>query len=452
MRYSVLIMIAFAFLACRKDAETIVRLHVEGERPAVAPALITKDSTYHAEWRADNSVEFVLPKEAKHSYAIFFLGESNVFGFIEPGKDFEVSVKFEGGEAKPTFSGKGAEVCRFVNSGAARFTPDYKLEEAEFLASLEENVKKMHAEVDTRKFSRQFSTLERNRIFYNVYSSLTEYPSSHIFATWEESGAGQAYEPSENYYKKLTEVLVEDASLLDMQSYQKFIKRYVSIMIFKEFGEAKNGLQYLKTELEYINRHFKNPQVIEYLVHDATFRYVENNGVEHLAEFLPAYRAAVNDEAKRGAFDELCGKWLRIAKGQPSPSFKYTDIHGKEVALSDFAGKYVYIDIWATWCGPCRREIPSLQKLEKKYKGKKICFVSISCDQDRKAWEKVVKEDKMEGIQLHAGEDYDFLRTYMVATIPRFILLDREGKIIASHMSRPSDPETVKTLDALLGV
>ena len=72
-----------------------------------------------------------------------------------------------------------------------------------------------------------------------------------------------------------------------------------------------------------------------------------------------------------------------LKEGDQAPTFKYLDINGKEVSLSDLKGKYVYIDIWATWCGPCTGELPHLKELEKKMHGKKIVFVSISCDKDK---------------------------------------------------------------------
>ena len=111
--------------------------------------------------------------------------------------------------------------------------------------------------------------------------------------------------------------------------------------------------------------------------------------------------------------------------------------------------KYVYIDIWATWCGPCQREIPHLQKLEEKYHGKDIYFVSISCDNNKKAWENRVRAG-LKGIQLHFVNGDTFMNDYMIKGIPRFILLDKEGKIISVDMSRPSDPKTIAKLDELL--
>lgn len=116
-----------------------------------------------------------------------------------------------------------------------------------------------------------------------------------------------------------------------------------------------------------------------------------------------------------------------LKEGDQAPTFKYLDINGKEVSLSDLKGKYVYIDIWATWCGPCTGELPHLKELEKKMHGKKIVFVSISCDKDKAAWEKMVKEKGLEGVQLHNGGDRAFMDAFGVKYIPRFNSFGQRG-------------------------
>ncbi|MDM8146478.1 TlpA disulfide reductase family protein [Bacteroides eggerthii] len=138
-----------------------------------------------------------------------------------------------------------------------------------------------------------------------------------------------------------------------------------------------------------------------------------------------------------------------LKKGDASPSFSYKDINGKTVTLESLKGKIVYIDVWATWCPPCRAELPALKELEEKY-GEKMHFVSISCDQDKTKWETMVKEKELKGIQLHIGTDRSFMQAYAISGIPRFILLDEAGKIISSDMTRPSNPETGKVLESLL--
>lgn len=138
-----------------------------------------------------------------------------------------------------------------------------------------------------------------------------------------------------------------------------------------------------------------------------------------------------------------------VKVGDVSPGFTYQDINGKKVSLADLKGKPVYIDIWATWCPPCRAELPYLKKLEEKY-GEQVYFVSISCDMDKTKWETMVKQEKLGGIQLHFGNDQSLMQAYAVTGIPRFILLDAEGKVISPDMTRPSDAATAGKLEELV--
>ncbi len=139
------------------------------------------------------------------------------------------------------------------------------------------------------------------------------------------------------------------------------------------------------------------------------------------------------------------------ASGTPSPDYKFQDINGKIHHLSDLKGKYVYIDIWATWCNPCIGEIPALKKLEKKFKDKNIEFVSISLDNKKETWQKYIEKNDMNGIQLFAGKgETKFSKYYKYSSIPRFILIDKETKVVMYNAYRPSDERMAKKLESLL--
>lgn len=141
-----------------------------------------------------------------------------------------------------------------------------------------------------------------------------------------------------------------------------------------------------------------------------------------------------------------------LAPGTEAPDFNYPDMKGKMYSLKNFKGKYVYIDVWATWCGPCCKEIPYLKELEKRVRKKKIVLVSLSCDENPSVWKGMVKKEKLGGIQLYMGRDMKFREAYGITAIPRFILLDKEGKIVNATMTRPSDPQTEKVFNELNGI
>ncbi|WP_299115376.1 TlpA disulfide reductase family protein [uncultured Winogradskyella sp.] len=143
-----------------------------------------------------------------------------------------------------------------------------------------------------------------------------------------------------------------------------------------------------------------------------------------------------------------------MAKGDTSPVFSYESVDGKIISLEDLKGKYVYIDVWATWCSPCIKQVPYLRVLEERYHNKNIVFVSISVDKEKvkDTWKQFIIDKQLGGIQLFADKsfDSDFMNAYAVNSIPRFILIDPEGKIIDSEAPRPSFEKTRVLLDELL--
>lgn len=140
----------------------------------------------------------------------------------------------------------------------------------------------------------------------------------------------------------------------------------------------------------------------------------------------------------------------QMPKGSISPTFTaYENFNGEKTSLADLKGKYVYVDVWATWCGPCKMEIPYLQEVEKKYHDKNIAFVSISVDDPKRNgswekanenWRKMVEEKDLGGIQLFAPQGFqsEFITDYKINGIPRFILIDPDGTIVDASAPRPS--------------
>ena len=190
-----------------------------------------------------------------------------------------------------------------------------------------------------------------------------------------------------------------------------------------------------------IDERVKNTEVA---INDASYDQAFRNGL----------KAQLEQEKQQ--LTQMAQKALATAKlkGKPSPAFNYENFKGGTTKLEDFKGKYVYIDVWAQWCGPCRQEIPFLQKIEEKYHGKDIVFTSISIDtaKDREKWKKMVTDKALGGIQLIADNNWksEFIQAYGINSIPRFILIDPKGNVVDADAKRPSDPALQEQLDKLL--
>jgi len=143
---------------------------------------------------------------------------------------------------------------------------------------------------------------------------------------------------------------------------------------------------------------------------------------------------------------------VSLKPGEPAFAFSYPDKEGKTVTMADLKGKVVLIDVWATWCGPCKEQIPHLKKLEEEMKGTDLQVVSISVDEakDKEKWLKMMKDLNLGGIQLFASGWGDLAKYYRITGIPQFIVIDRNGKIINADAPAPSQSRLKPLLEKAL--
>lgn len=129
-----------------------------------------------------------------------------------------------------------------------------------------------------------------------------------------------------------------------------------------------------------------------------------------------------------------------------APEFTLTDLDGNKVSLSNFKGKVVYLDIWASWCGPCIMEIKDAKKVKEHFQGNdNVVFLYISIDENTSKWKNMIKKNNINGVHLISkkGEEDDILQKYNVPSIPRFVLIDKQGNIADWNARTPSDYDNI---------
>ena len=140
-------------------------------------------------------------------------------------------------------------------------------------------------------------------------------------------------------------------------------------------------------------------------------------------------------------------------KDMKAPVGEFNDIDGNTHKSSDFEGKVLYVDFWATWCGPCKKEIPHMAKLYEHYKDNpKIAIISISIDTDVEAWKKMVTKDKPSWPQYIAEgpQHVKLSNDWGITAIPRFIILNADGTIRSANAVRPSASDIIQQLDEII--
>ena len=176
---------------------------------------------------------------------------------------------------------------------------------------------------------------------------------------------------------------------------------------------------------------------------------------KEIAQFRPGITRAYQQQKQRAS---MFASYI----GKPSANFaNYENAKGGKTSLSDLKGKYVYVDVWATWCGPCLREIPSLKEVEKEFHGKNIEFVSLSVDDGRGfkgdaaaarvGWLEMVKTKELGGVQILADKGWksEFVQGFKINSIPRFILIDPAGNVVNADAPRPSSPKLKELFNSL---
>jgi len=451
----VLMALMVSIVSCKQEAKVdYVLFSGKIENPKSEKITIYSGSTKVKEIAVNESGEFSDTLTIKSGYYSFAHAERSSF-YASPGDEIVLAVNTAEFDETVTYSGYGSEKSNYM---AAKYLTDekmsgdfakvYAMEETAFLEKVNEiKDAKVKLLSDTQKIDSNFRSLETKNLDFEHLLNLQRYQVYHEYYAKKDG-----FVPSKSFLKVLEDVDYDNAEYYaNLSNYQSLVKGHYSTKLkgsnnpSEVFDEiSKNASAQLKDDLA------------------ASLKFdVAPNNLHNEAYYNGLMALSSDDEFKVYLTDKY-SKVKLLAKGMPSPVFNdYENHSGGTTSLSDLKGKYVYIDIWATWCGPCLREVPDLKRVESEYHNKNIEFVSVSVDRgsDYEKWTKMVNDKELGGEQLFADRTFKggaiakiptkFIRDYAIEGIPRFILIDPEGNIVSGDAPRPSNPKLVAMFEEL---
>lgn len=367
--------------------------------------------------------------------------------YLSPGDDLTVRITTNNKEA--TFTGRGAAANEYMKyrlfpksgsyiEGGSYLRADFVQTKAliDSLATLR------RGELAALKgVSNQFKQLEGARITADVLNSYISYIT---YATWlrgEKKTQEQLTEEIQTFYKNLTAYAnplykaVAKDELMDVAVVRSVMGYIVQPEndTFKAWGEGVN----------------LSPRISEMYQAAAKVGILRGRTDRNTIDSIQVFADNLTNKEFAVELQAKIKQAQKLAKGSPAIDITFADVEGNTHRLSEFKGKILYLDFWATWCGPCKQESPYFEKMSKEYTGKDIVFIPISTDTNHKAWLNYLNAHAKE-LKQYNCVDPKLHSEWAIFYIPRFVLIGKDFNIVDAYAPRPSEAAAKTLIDSLL--
>ena len=404
----------------------------------------------------DGTFSDTLKIEDNGSYS-YIIGRERSNMYLKKGDQLELSIDTQQFDESIIYKGNAADANNylaeiflveesFTKDGPKGYEELFSKEAIEFKEEIlkqkqiKNGVLKKYKNLDS-----EFITAQNKENHYDYLSKLNEYTRNHRYIIKNEQ-----YQAPQGFLDELNNFNIDIAQDFDSSTAYKRLSTSIFYRISQEKAD-KDSIPFSKALMDNLAT-IKSKNIRNSFIKNIAYEVSPEN--ENAVELYSMLMETSEDEEFKKELTAKFEKIRLLVKGNESPVFSnYENYQGGTTSLSDLKGKYVYIDVWATWCAPCKAEIPYLKKIEKQYHDKNIEFVSISVDQKPQydIWKSMIKDEELGGIQLFADQSWSsqFITDYDIKGIPRFILIDPAGKIVSASAPRPSNPKLLEVFKGL---
>ncbi len=371
-------------------------------------------------------------------------GDKKIELFIEPGD--EINLKFDGRDIFSSIraEGKGSINNNYIFDFKRKFdVTDVEMKEKiktynfqnykTYMRNLLRIKQKYLQEYPANKqFSNNFKYYSAADIIYWFGFYLLNYPYEYPLFHEMES----PMQLPESYYDFLNEINISAANVLPNQYYSFFLQQYLDYSNQISKQKVENESTFASSILTGEAQAFMNAKAL-------TFEF-KRDGCDMVAPKMIKFLETCTYPKYKNWMLELYQSSKRSLDGEQAPSFLVRDNLGKLYTNTDFAGKVVCIDFWATWCEPCLISMKSTQHLANKLKLNNVTFLYFSVDDKKETWEKYLKNHPLDGLQLFPDSVKQLCFSFHINSLPHYVVLDKEGKIVKVYNGNPDESELEK--------
>ena len=311
------------------------------------------------------------------------------------------------------------------------------------------------------ELSEEGMTFVKRHFGYYYYLGLLRYSSIKS----EKNGIPKATEIPAVSIEPLNDEVMNRESSLSSKYFRELIMEYVRYKTLQEFEMMKFGDERseIQARSNFAREHLKG-RCLQYYLSQSMKRNAQKVQPSELNSTLASLNKEnpsvdllkqISDKLE----NRLMAKDSEVEVDTKEKGRKYDLIlrgeDGKDFGLDDFKGKVVYVDIWASWCGPCRQQFPYAKKLHdslSKSERKKIEFLYISIDNTETKWKDALKKLGLQGKQGFSpgGWGSDVTKVFKISSIPRYLIFNKKGELVDHNAPRPANPETIDILRNLI--
>lgn len=439
--------------------------------------------------QADGKFDFSFSLDRARVITLRF-GKTELPLYAEPADALQINLKGDSVIRDVKFSGKGAVHNQFLYEFYQKF------EDAFDKSFMEEKVKAATVDVvemylfeqrkqqneflnnyTTRKeFSDAFTQFVKNEISYNYYC----YIMGHSIIQANSKKGLLVSKLPDPILEGINEKLANNDAAIINKPYRQFLVYYTTYFTsemnkftkFTDFSASLNmkyncarqrlqGETFCFAVTYFVDEHCDKllPDVLKKLYGGVKANEKGEKYAAHINEKCGAFmssqaeetaKKAAQEQGKESASSKKADKKKKEKSGggqpasdSPTSGFTAVDLEGKEVNLDQFRGKVIYVDFWASWCGPCRQQFPFSKELKHKLTPKQlkeVVFLYISIDDNETNWKNSIEKLGIEGTHFisKGGWGSNAARFFGLNSIPRYMLIDRQGNIADPNAKRPS--------------